>query len=94
MIDLSFFFFNKSLKLTWIKKINPWNLITMDSGKVMGDPLKKYGSRNILTSNLNVRDTLGVTRVSNAFSRVLLEIWGEIKFENQIVSEEHFLDQP
>ena len=24
----------------------------------------------------------------------LLEIWGEINFESQIVSEEHFLDQP
>ena len=53
MIDL--FSFNKSLKLTWIKKyLEPDN-----NGKwklFMDDALKNYGGKSILTSNLNVRD--------------------------------------
>ena len=60
----------------------------------MDDVLKNCGGENILTSNLNTRDTLEIIKVSNAFFREILEIWGEINFENQIMSEEHFLDQP
>ena len=71
MIDL--FSFNKSLKFTWIKKyLDPEN-----NGKwklFMDDALQNYGGKNILTSNLNVRDTLAITKVSNAFFRELLEI--------------------
>ena len=47
-----------------------------------------------MSSNLNVRDTLDLTKVSDDFFRELLEIWGEINFENQITSENHLLDQP
>ena len=60
----------------------------------MDDVLKNCGGENILTSNLNTRDTLEITKVLNAFFREILEIWGEINFENQIMSKEHFLDQP
>ena len=59
----------------------------------MDDVLKNCGGENILTSNLNTRDTLEITKVSNAFFRDI-EIWGEINFESQIMSEKHFLDQP
>ena len=87
MIDL--FSFNKSLKSTWITKY----LDTNNNGKwklFLDDVLKNCGGENILTSNLNIRDTLEITKVSNAFFREILEIWGEINFENQIMSEEHF----
>ena len=75
---IDLFSFDKSLKSTWIKK----------------DVLKNCGSENILTSNLNTKDTLEISKVSNAFFRETLEIWGEINFQNQVMSEEHFLDQP
>ena len=64
MIDL--FSFNKSLKSTWIKKY----LDTNNNGKwklFLDDVLKNCGGENILTSNLNIRDTLEITKVSNAF---------------------------
>lgn len=65
MIDL--FSFNKSLKLTWIKKyLEPDN-----NGKLklyMDDALKNYGGKTILTSNLHVRGTSGITKVSMPFS--------------------------
>ena len=86
IIDL--FSFNKSLKSTWIKKY----LDTNNNGKwklFLDDVLKNCGGENILTSNLNNRDT----KLSNAFFREILEIWGEINFENQVMSEEHFLDK-
>ena len=66
MIDL--FSFNKSLKSTWIKKY----LDTNNNGKwklFLDDVLKNCGSENILTSNLNIRDTLEITKVSNSFFR-------------------------
>ena len=46
------------------------------------------------TSSRDTRDTLDIAKVSNAFFREILEIWGGINFEKQIMSEEHFLDQP
>ena len=77
MIDL--FSFNKSLKSTWVKKY----LDTNNNGKwklFLDDALKNCSGENILTSNLNIRDTLEITKVSNAFFREILEIWGVINF--------------
>ena len=69
MIDL--FSFNKSLKSTWVKKY----LDTNNNGKwklFLDEVLKNCGGENILTSNLNIRDTLEITKVSNAFFREII----------------------
>ena len=71
MIDI--FSFNKSLKVTWIKKY----LDNSNNGKwklFLDTALQNHSGKNILSSNLNVRDTLDLTKVSDDFLRELLEI--------------------
>ena len=68
MIDI--FSFNKSLKVAWIKKY----LDNSNNGKwklFLDMALQNHSGKNILSSNLNVRDTLDLTKVSNDFFREL-----------------------
>ena len=43
--------------------------------------------------NLNVRDTLSTITSSDTILKELLGSWAEAKFEPEIMSREHFLDQ-
>ena len=66
----------------WIKKY----LDNSNNGKwklFLDTTLQNHGGKNILSFNLNVRDTLDLTKVSDDFFKELLEIWGEINFENK-----------
>ena len=90
MIDISSF--NKSLKITWIKKHLDNNY--KGKWKIFFDKnLKKYGCQSFFSYNLNVRDTLSTITTSDVFLKELLEIWAEVNFEPEIMSREHFLDQ-
>ena len=91
MIDISSF--NKSLKITWIKKYLD-NNNKGKSWKIFFDvDLKKYGCQSFFSYNLNVRDTLSTTTTSDTFLKELLGIWAEVNFEPKIISRDHFLDQ-
>ena len=91
MIDI--FSFNKSLKVTWIKKY----LDNSNNGKwklLFDRALQNHSGKKNLSSSLNVRDASDMIKVSDDFFRELLEIWGEINFEKQMTSENHLLHQP
>ena len=90
MIDISSF--NKSLKITWIKKYLDNN--NKGKWKIFFDvELKRYGGQSFFSYNLNVRDTLSTITTSDTFLKELLGIWAEVNFEPKIISRDHFLDQ-
>ena len=91
MIDI--FSFNKSRKATWIKKYLD-NSNNGNGNCFWIRPFKITVAKVFCPRNLNVRDTLDLTKVSDDVFRELLERWGEINFEKQITSENHLLDQP
>lgn len=90
MIDISSF--NKSLKMTWIKKYLDNN--NKGKWKIFFDiTLQKYGCQNFFSYNLNVKDILSKITTSDGFLKEVLEIWAEVNFEPEIASKNHFLDQ-
>ena len=64
LIDISSF--NKSLKITWIKKYLDNN--NKGQWKIFFDKdLKKYGCQSFFSYNLNVTDTLSTITTSDVF---------------------------
>ena len=90
MIDICSF--NKSLKITWVKKY----LDTTNNGKwklLFDMELNKYGCQSFFRYNLNVSDTKKMFKVSDPFLEEILEYWAEANFENRITSKKNLQDQ-
>ena len=91
MIDLVSF--NKSLKLTWIKKY----LDSSNKGKwkiFLDLKLGKNAGELVFAGNLSVKDTRIKFKNSESFTKELLEIWAEVNFEHEINSKEQLFQQP
>ena len=91
MIDLVSF--NKSLKLTWIKKY----LDSLNKGKwkiFLDLKLGKNAGELVFAGNLSVKDTKIKFKNSDSFTKELLEIWAEVNFECEINSKEQLFQQP
>ena len=84
MIDLCSF--NKSLKITCVKKY----LDTTNNGKwklLFDMELNKYDCQSFFRYNLNVSETKKIFKVSDPFLLEILEYWAEANFENRITSK-------
>jgi len=55
--------------------------------------LEKSGGAIVLTSNLNMKDTIKSLKINNQFISEVLTIWTEVNFEDEITSESQFLAQ-
>ena len=91
MIDLVSF--NKSLKLTWIKKY----LDSSNKGKwkiFLDLKLGKNAGELVFAGNLSVKDTKIKFKNSDSFTKELLEIWAEVNFEHEINCKEQLFQQP
>ena len=89
MIDVESF--NKSLKTTWIKKYLDKN--NQGEWKLFFDlDLESFGGTAVLTGNLNTDDINKIYKINNGFIKEVLTFWTEVNFENQIISENQFLN--
>ena len=91
MIDLVSF--NKSLKLTWIKKY--LDSSNKEKWKIFLDlKLGKNAGELVFAGNLSVKDTKIKFKNSDSFTKELLEIWAKVNFEHKINSKEQLFQQP
>lgn len=85
-------FFNKVLKVTWIKKYLDKN--NRDKWKFIFDfRLGKLDCGLPFTGNLNKMDTIKTLKVTDNVLKEILLIWSEINFEQQLTSERQFHEQ-
>ena len=90
MIDL--ISFNKSLKTSWIQKY----LDSTNNGKwkaFFDLALQNYTHGNVFTGNLNIKDTITLIKVSDAFLKELHKLWAEVSFEQKIMSLDQLQEQ-
>ena len=89
MIDIESF--SKSLKALWVKKYldeenhGKWKLF-------FDVELEKSGSPIVLKGNLNTKD-IKKFQIKDTFIKEVLTIWSEVNFEDEIKSENQFLNQ-
>ena len=84
--------FNKSLTTIWIKKYLDKN--NQGKWKLFFDlDLESFGGTAVLTGNLNTNDINKIYKINNGFIKEVLTFWTEVNFENQIISENQFLNQ-
>ena len=55
--------------------------------------LQNYGRENVLTGNLNIKDTITLIKVSDAFLEELLQLLAEVNFEQKITTLEQLQEQ-
>lgn len=91
MIDL--FSFNKSLKTIWIKKyLDKTNL---GKWKLFFDlELSRYGGEAVFLGNLDKTDTKRSFQTSDTFINEILQIWAEVNHTDNILSLQHYNEQP
>ena len=91
MIDL--FSFNKSLKTIWIKKyLDKTNL---GKWKLFFDlELSRYGGEAVFLGNLDKTDTKRSFQTSDTFINEILQIWAEVNHTANILSLQHYNEQP
>ena len=90
MLDIAYF--NKALKITWIKKY----LDNENQGKwkiFLNRELKNQGNELILISNLSKKDMAKCLNISDPFWKEICETWVEINYENKIASTKQFQSQ-
>ena len=91
MIDL--FSFNKSLKTIWIKKyLDKTNL---GKWKLFFDlELSRYCGEAVFLGNLDKTDTKRSFQTSDTFINEILQIWAEVNHTDNILSLQHYNEQP
>lgn len=55
--------------------------------------LESFGEKTVLTSNLNMKDTKTLLKTKDKFLNKVLTIWTEVNFEEQIKSDNYFINQ-
>ena len=55
--------------------------------------LESFGKKTVLTGNLNMKDTKTLLKTKDKFLNKVLTIWAEVNFEEQIKSDNYYLNQ-
>ena len=53
-----------------------------------------YRGEVTLTGNLNIKDSCNIIKVSDPFFKEILEIWSEVNYEENIMSDYHLWSSP